>query len=73
MRRLIAMPVFRRQTEIAELELRIRRDLARYYAVTPAARVAFFLNNLISEARFKGRLVPAAEAKHAPKKDQTPD
>lgn len=66
MRRLIPLPRFKREITAADLELDIHRQLRRYYELAPAARVAFFLSNLISEARLRGRLLPPPERKHEP-------
>lgn len=51
---LIPMPVLRKDRTLAELEARITRDLTRYYDVAARPRAAFFLNNLIANARRKG-------------------
>lgn len=59
---IIPMPVLRRDKQLDSLERIIHRSLQAYYRLAAPQRSTFFLNNLISEARRKGMLLPRPPA-----------
>lgn len=57
-RKLIPMPIQRKDQEAHKWEAIIQRGLARYLEIAPPTRVTFFLNNIRAHARAKGKLLP---------------
>lgn len=55
---MLRRPVFRRDRQIAELELRLRTLAEDYARITPDERFSFFWRNLTNSFRNRGKLLP---------------